>query len=271
MGHPHTGVDVSRGSWLALLWAAAMIVGFAIAHACVAQARPARAGVVVTPTILESEKRNQLVVTHENSARCVACHSFEHTLSHPIQVTPALATPASLPLLDGQVACVTCHDASPEHRSAEIPVGQRIEGSGLCVSCHQGTPHSARSIHAMSMRKAHLRGDSSGVRGVLEGAIDRESQGCMDCHDGAVASDAGAHMPGLNDREKAEHPIGVAMRLGEKSRERDFKMARHVDHRIRLFEGMVGCGSCHSPYSREPAQLVINNRDSALCLSCHTQ
>jgi predicted CXXCH cytochrome family protein len=38
-----------------------------------------------------------------------------------------------------------------------------------------------------------------------------------------------------------------------------------------LFDGNLGCGSCHSAYSKEPHLLVMNNRGSKLCLSCHTQ
>ena len=42
-----------------------------------------------------------------------------------------------------------------------------------------------------------------------------------------------------------------------------------LDRRIRLFNGRVECSSCHSPYSDEASLLVMPNRQSALCLSCH--
>jgi predicted CXXCH cytochrome family protein len=42
-----------------------------------------------------------------------------------------------------------------------------------------------------------------------------------------------------------------------------------MDPRIWLFEGRVGCGSCHSPFAGGEALLVMSNVGSRLCLSCH--
>ncbi|NNK62673.1 MAG: hypothetical protein HKO98_05620 [Gemmatimonadetes bacterium] len=42
-----------------------------------------------------------------------------------------------------------------------------------------------------------------------------------------------------------------------------------VDPRIRLFDGNLGCGSCHSVYAGEPGLLVMRNERSRLCTSCH--
>lgn len=270
MGQPQLGLFSIHNLRFSTMWGLVVIGGLAVTHLCVAEARERTPSRVVAAAVLESESHKDLVVSLENSARCLNCHRFEKTLTHPVHVSPVLATPESLPLLQGQVACVTCHDASPEHRSAEVKVGQRVDGTGLCMSCHQGTPALSRGIHATATKLAHLQGDSHASRGHGGTGLDSESKSCMECHDGTLGSDAGAHRSGLSS-DNTEHPIGVAMRFGGRTRESDFKLSRRVDDRIRLFEGMVGCGSCHSPYSRESAQLVINNRGSALCLNCHTQ
>lgn len=270
MDQPQSVNSWARNIRLPLFWGVAAIAGLAATHLCVAEARDRIATAAVVPTVLTNESRNDLVVTVENNARCISCHRFEHTMTHPVQVSPVLATPDSLPLVDGQVACVTCHDASPDHHSAAVPVGQRQEGASLCLSCHQGTPAMSRGMHAMATKKAHLLGEyrTSARHGAID--LDAESKTCMECHDGTLGPDAGAHSSGLSGTN-FEHPIGVLMRSGGHTRGGDFKLSRRVDDRIRLFEGMVGCGSCHSPYSRESAQLVMSNQNSALCMSCHTQ
>lgn len=270
MGQPLLGIAAACNLRLSVLWGVAAIAGLAAVHLCVAEAGERTTAPTVVPSILETGNHDHRAVSLENNARCISCHRFEKTLNHPVQVIPVLATPDALPLLEGQVACVTCHDASPDHRSAEVKVGQRMDGAGLCMSCHTGTPASSRGIHAIATTKAHLRGDSRAAAVHGGGNLDAESKSCMECHDGTLASDAGAHRSSMSD-DSSEHPIGVAMRFGGRTRESDFKLARRVDQRIRLFEGMVGCGSCHSPYSRESAQLVISNHGSALCMNCHTQ
>lgn len=271
MGNPISGNVHSRSLAPTLTWGAASLLLIVVARHTIAENWGAPATQPANGAILSTENTSGANVTMENSARCVSCHRFDQALNHPIQVSPVLSTPSSLPLLNGQVVCITCHDASPDHRSKDQPVGQRVEGTALCVSCHKGSPNTSRAIHSMSGSKAHLRTDSRSRVGHGAAELDRESQSCMECHDGALSSDAGPHISGLDSKEKSEHPIGVSMRPTTRNRDSDFRLSRRVDDRIRLFEGTVGCGSCHSPYSRERKLLVMNNRGSALCLNCHTQ
>jgi len=41
------------------------------------------------------------------------------------------------------------------------------------------------------------------------------------------------------------------------------------EQEIRLFEGRIGCGTCHDPFSKLPKQLVMSNKGSRICLACH--
>mgnify|MGYP000943717110 CR=1 FL=1 len=91
---------------------------------------------------------------------------------------------------------------------------------------------------------------------------------------GMTASDAGAHSVRRRDIDPpSDHPIGILMRASSRTQDGDFRLAspNRLDRRIRLFDGAVGCGSCHSVYSKERSHLVMSNRGSALCLNCHTQ
>ena len=94
-----------------------------------------------------------------------------------------------------------------------------------------------------------------------------ESTACLSCHDGSLASGVihGARQ-GLPLDLRAGHPVGLAYRVG---RGGSLRPPASVDHRIRLPDGRVGCGSCHSPYSGERFMLVVPNDGSRLCLACH--
>lgn len=103
--------------------------------------------------------------------------------------------------------------------------------------------------------------------------FDDDSRECMSCHDGTVASDAGRHAASAapDFETLREHPVGVEYRPGRPASDTRLKPTERLDPRVRLFDGQVGCGSCHSIYSSQRKLLVKNNIRSELCLSCHEQ
>ena len=64
------------------------------------------------------------------------------------------------------------------------------------------------------------------------------------------------------------HPVGVDYAYAQTTSE-TLKPALLLDAALRLENGKVGCVSCHDAFSRLAGQLVVDNRGSALCLSCH--
>jgi len=198
------------------------------------------------------------------SSGCVACHTFNPVLTHPTGVVATAKT--NLPLVDGRVECITCHNATDQHRTFDRPVGVRSAAEGLCAECHKpGT----RSGHGSAGTfRAHLKGFPGGS----PGGIDAESTSCLSCHDGTVAADGGAAGTHSVDSQ-AGHPIGPQARSRPHAG-RDgmqFVSAGSRDARIRLFDQAVGCGSCHSVYSKVDKLLVMSNLKSRLCLSCHVE
>lgn len=218
---------------------------------------------------------DQISGTGSQASRCLQCHHFEPGLTHPVDVAPASTAALNLPLENGLVTCFTCHDAPADHTDGRSAVGVRstLSSAGLCVECHRGAPPLTKGIHALTTGKAHLTPGNSIQTSTGQG-LDSESRNCMSCHDGAAASDAGSHAVRFaDDRPAADHPVGIPMKNSLRSEPSDFKLANvnRLDKRLRLVNGSVGCGSCHSVYSAERAQLAIPNRGSKLCLSCHTQ
>lgn len=261
-----------RGIPWSMLWGVGGIAGVIIAGSIGPGPTKSKADTTEVWTASAAAPQNANPAVTARS--CVACHRFEQVLTHPTNVMASMPVPNHLPLAGGLVTCLTCHDASPEHATNRKPVGVREDsaGAGLCMDCHAGAKNSSKAIHSLRGGRAHLGGKSPFGSHSSPGVADGESVSCMACHDGSSASDAGAHAVRRSaDEMLPDHPIGIPMRETSRSRDSEFRLSRNPDKRIRLFSGNVGCGSCHSIYSREPGQLVVNNRGSKLCLSCHTQ
>ncbi|MBL8747073.1 MAG: hypothetical protein JNK58_12055 [Phycisphaerae bacterium] len=172
------------------------------------------------------------------------------------------------------MTCLTCHAAIVSAGSEKATLSARTSQirSGFCVECHQADSPFTPAVHASATAKAHLIPGHDSRAEVIPGTLDSESRSCLACHDGSAGVDAGSHRMGAGGHySDNDHPIGVPMRATSRTKNGDFALARNPDPRVRLFGGSIGCGSCHSVYSREPARLVMSNRGSRLCLGCHAQ
>ena len=212
---------------------------------------------------------------------CSTCH--EDILSegylHPVNVRPRnVIIPAGFPLSRyGEITCSTCHDI---HSSYVTPFGtpshflrQYETGSRFCEACHTG---GALNIgHAEMFEEAHLQPkytETSSFR-----TIDPISTKCISCHDGSYASSVSilagkwGHSSQLMSNDEGSHPIGVDYESARVMRgsKTDLRPMDLVDKRIQFFNGTVGCGSCHDPYSNIEKNLVMSDRNSELCLACH--
>ena len=65
------------------------------------------------------------------------------------------------------------------------------------------------------------------------------------------------------------HPIGVSTPRRSASTGR-LSDVSELSSAIKLFGGLVGCGSCHNPYSKQHSELVMSN-EKRLCLACHVK
>lgn len=224
------------------------------------------------------------VVRHQLAASdtvlCSKCHGKVLTEGyiHPINVRPQRATvPKDMPLSrNGEITCNTCHNV---HAAYLTPYGtpshylRRLErGKRFCDVCHNEPGHTS---HRGALAEAHFQ--SKYIATSRSQELDPMSKNCISCHDGSYSTSAmikagsWTHGRSFLKYDKGAHPIGVdyeaaRTRRGSKT---DLRPLAMVDRRIRFFDGKIGCGSCHDPYSTVQKRLIISDRGSRLCFSCH--
>jgi predicted CXXCH cytochrome family protein len=205
-----------------------------------------------------------------------------------------MKVPDNLPLVDGRLACTTCHDSSSSDRHLQArqehdgllrgasggaggaggPAGQQF-----CAQCHPTTGQDRAAAHAMTIGQAHLRWPDHAPRTAALAKLggkpgDSDTHLCLSCHDGTLASNVGGLFDSHGDTLHGSHPVDVTyrehpIRKGKLDLAVSFFPAQTLDPRIRLIDDQVACASCHSPYAQEPGHLIMSNQRSKLCLSCH--
>jgi len=201
---------------------------------------------------------------------CKYCHKrVIMKISHPVDIFPGgITIPPDLPLRDGKIVCSTCHNI---HIDRTVLFGAKTyflrrpasDVKSFCLSCHEEDP--VKPGHLLIIT-AHS-GNRYRVTDPRQ-SLDPLSMECISCHDGSMARLAEYIIgPGVWKHVRDPHPIGVHY---EKARMRRGGLApvRELDHKIRLFAGRIGCGTCHDPYSTKPRMLVMKS-STELCKNCH--
>lgn len=209
------------------------------------------------------------------------CHNFDPMLSHPVGIKPKGPIPKDMPLDNhSNITCLTCHK-EPGHSDLGDGIKhllRRSLGEQLCQSCHMNVRDSlAKQYHWRFSTRAHLitvdkQSFSPYDISQSSGNIDQESRSCLGCHD-----DINVTIPMRNEtpREKwtrwkkmASHPIGMDYEYTALNKPR-YNILSFQGSGIRLFNGKLGCGSCHSLYAETQYHLVADYQDSTLCRKCH--
>ncbi len=206
------------------------------------------------------------IFVREIDRLCDRCHG-SLGLSHPSGMRPSMAIPAGFPLdWNGKMTCATCHDV---HGNREHLMRTEKQGRRFCFLCHQ----SLTGTHGEANLPAHTGSRSRTVGfepNLFEGSIDRASHECLMCHDDTSTHPTALRVgSGVYNHGGSSHPIGVdymkAYRRGHYVHPSMFNPA------IVLFNGKIGCGTCHNVYSREKNYLAVGNLRSALCFQCHVK
>jgi len=209
---------------------------------------------------------------------CARCHrGISDNYSHPVEIIPTAAiVPPDMPLSwNGKLTCATCHDihASPTDSSGGKSnfLRRALSGRAFCDVCHRSDPLASRGgSHKTDIEIAHMGRyivESPGI------GIDAVSSECLSCHDGSRAGHVDANLGAgtwrhSGDGRESPHPIGVNYDMAQ-ARRRDMTPRTMLPKALRLVNGMVGCGTCHDPYSRMPYKLSMER--SELCTTCHNK
>jgi predicted CXXCH cytochrome family protein len=215
----------------------------------------------------------------------VGCHNYDAAMSHPVGVK-VTSNPDGLPLnSNSQITCITCHQTSQAPESAKPSSANSNNdlvinisaGFALCSSCHSQSGGSLKKQSHWRDMPAHLvklnpNSTTNTTLGMTE-MVDSESRSCLGCHEDVTVSipsfNGNSGFRNRNSQGMSGHSIGVNYNLAEMRRTGTQKLRRNLKKNIRLFDGNVGCGSCHSLYSRNEMNLVRENPKGELCMECH--
>ncbi|MDA8241706.1 MAG: cytochrome c3 family protein [Nitrospiraceae bacterium] len=217
---------------------------------------------------------NPKVLVTSVTELCLPCHKKTiRKSSHPVDRVPVLArVPADLPLTNGKITCNTCHNIHDKRRISAFGgqtyfLRRASAGREFCVACHEVGSQGSRHVEIVA--SAHI-----GNRYTVTDAsalLDPMSLDCIGCHDGTLAKLTNYKIGlGVWDHNQGSHPIGVDYREC-RMKSGQLRPLSRVSRRLRLFNGKIGCGTCHDIYSKNPAMLTMTNEGSRMCLSCHVK
>jgi len=236
-----------------------------------------------------------LMSGNDRSAVCDRCHNgrFARRDIHPVGMTPSseVVIPPEMPLYDGLVTCVTCHDSSlqegGEGRFSVRNVNPDFLRGGytvrneFCFRCHRSEFYGQMNAHSQvdpwgSIREqsclfCHTSLPNRKVMGIENVGFDEESidEYCTICHEGYEGGHpvGGKHLVEPSDEmleviEEAVNRIGV---------------------KLPLYNGKITCATCHNPHEAGVIEHEIAAKGSAsknrlrlggadvmlICVGCH--
>lgn len=212
----------------------------------------------------------KLIFVDEIDKLCSQCHAINERMSHPIKIRPQKQTPLAAHLdKNGAMTCTTCHDIHKEDKTSDSSelsglLWGHVKGRAFCSICHGEETSGEKWKHQTAIPYAHPEGKLTERPG--GSLVDTFSVECLSCHDGTISKEPQVQVKG----GMWQHGIGMSHPIGvDYPRSEDFAYPESLPKEVRLFDGKVGCLSCHEIYAKEKNMLVMNNRGSRLCLSCH--
>ncbi|MBI5888801.1 MAG: cytochrome c3 family protein [Deltaproteobacteria bacterium] len=205
---------------------------------------------------------------------CTSCHAEIKNFSHPVDMAPSMPVPVNFPLdWKGTVTCVTCHPVH-DYGHGEAHLRSAASGEGFCANCHGDIDS---KMHAASIGTAHLSAFQADRFVRTQASVDELSLKCLSCHDSLVGRgvevESKAATEGYHEANQIglSHPIGVSYLEAKRLYFGAYRDIDKLPPEIHLFGGVIGCGTCHDPYSKRHYELVMSNEISALCLACHVK
>jgi len=99
-------------------------------------------------------------------------------------------------------------------------------------------------------------------------ALDPISADCLSCHDGSGGPHARYCLLEQMGKGCGGHIVSVRY-ADMAARDKNLRPARNLSPLLPLYDGKITCVTCHGSEPHEGIPLIIDNRGSALCRSCH--
>lgn len=218
-------------------------------------------------------ERRPLILTSSIPRLCRGCHKeIKKATTHPVNMPPrSVEVPEEFPLRYGLLTCATCHDI---HKVPRMMFGKKTfylrvaadSRKAFCLKCHRESlnpaGHVAASRSHMVYQYAVYNDDSK---------LDPLSVHCISCHDNDISARIELKQTsGIWEHSGGgDHPVGNNY-LAALMKNPQLAPVEDIDRRINLYNYKIGCGTCHSMYSKLPMKLVMNNDRGQLCTSCHS-
>lgn len=231
----------------------------------------------------------------DRSAVCDRCHNgrFARRDIHPVGVEPSenVVIPDGMPMVDGKITCVTCHDSSLQEGgegrfsvrsdNPDFLRGGYTVRNEFCFRCHrlevygQMNAHSQLdpwgSINDQSCLFCHTSLPNQQVLGIENAGFTDESidEYCTCCHDGYGTG----------------HPVGGDHLVIPSSEMLDVieDAVDRIGVNLPLYNEMITCATCHNPHEAGVIEHEIGAQGSAnhkrlrlggtnsmmICRGCH--
>lgn len=233
------------------------------------------------------------------SENCLSCHDgsivdsrervwIGHGHDLGMTPTPGMNVPKNFPLVDGGIACRTCHSAHTRGGAGEtiaraVFLRVKEDPAELCIACH--ADHVGSAEHAghrlakldaalpanLAAARAHVGKDGhlmtcltchnahGGRERLLLDLSGSESQLCLSCHLEYSLADEPA------GRERGLHPVDVALSTAQRA-------SLQASHGTIGEGGKLVCSSCHSMHQPATDDYLLRRplTGSEACRECHS-
>lgn len=227
-----------------------------------------------------------------NFSELCSCHnSQDGELLHPVDLYPTqdktLRIPSALPLYEGKLTCITCHDINLQ---CEDNPELKIENEKFI----RGAPYQSRTDLCFRCHDASLYNRYNPHQGQLDINGNMVKSQCLYCHiekpDELIASFnevkfqgdllilcKRCHAMSVNHPANVNHIVMPTLAYIEKMRrtEKQFGIVLPLD-----YEGKIFCATCHNPHQKGVIPLAkLGARGASaeykkrlqgnICLACH--
>jgi predicted CXXCH cytochrome family protein len=196
-------------------------------------------------------------------------------------------SPAALPAMLVLIALALPAPAGVEntvHNLAAMAVTENGTSPNPCEFCH--TPHNANPTRSLWNRTLPANTYKLYESSTMKATVNQptgDSRLCLSCHDGTIALDdrpdrpTGGKVGVLKGRASLgtdlsdDHPISFTYDAALSGAKGGLVDPSLLPSAIKLDESrQLQCTTCHDPHEdRNPKFLVMDNRSSRLCLTCH--